>query len=453
MASERDREQEEHKRASAVRKWATTAAARLLREAASTHRSPRREHLFSARIEHPRSARYRVPVSDDESIETNLSLFSCSTEDGFEFDKSRSKRRKRRKRKTVEILETDSAPSQKIDWQEIERNSKPSLLNKMLDRDASNMSSYCSGYTAPTRQTLYDVISDHERALLQLTQTTAGICGVQKSSSTENLISSYEMNQQIKLPPRFWLQRFKERGRPKSAPSDITSCRYQNEISTTPNQHFSQDSLEDFQFTARTHPLQRSHITFSSLPDFETQKHITNEGKRRVKRAVTALGRLTGHSNSSAAYSESIKNDYAKTPIYSHSVIITHQLRNIIEKDIRARMGFRRQNGITKTDMIEFDAKQPKLGRTHRNLLIFNWLSTIDEHTYVFDGEPEIREIEEESPKQVTYRMPLVTLRRGRRPYTQESACAIHTDISMLTISDSTTHARQNIMHASIPVL
>lgn len=67
-------------------------------------------------------------------------------------------------------------------------------------------------------------------------------------------------------------------------------------------------------------------------------------------------------------------------------------------------MGRPRYHEIRTSDLELFNLDQPELGRSSRNLMIFNWLLSLDE-TYELCSEPGIQDLEGKPPK---HRYPVV---------------------------------------------
>ena len=74
-------------------------------------------------------------------------------------------------------------------------------------------------------------------------------------------------------------------------------------------------------------------------------------------------------------------------------------LARVITSDIRGRVGRPRRKQIKSRDVKIWDEECSRLDRSHRNLIIFDWLRNVEEDAYEIRDPPEIEDIEGRRPR------------------------------------------------------
>ena len=155
---------------------------------------------------------------------------------------------------------------------------------------------------------------------------------------------------------------------------------------------------------APTAALRRKHSTVHGLPDLEGV--FSSKVKRKIRHTVADLSRATGYGDRTdvcvpieeeqGVYTDT---DYARHPRYPQNIRIAPHLSRVIREDIVDRMGRPRRHEVRMADLQSYDADQPALGRSHSNLLIFNWLNDVTESGYDTLQVPDIADLEGNPPR------------------------------------------------------
>ena len=91
--------------------------------------------------------------------------------------------------------------------------------------------------------------------------------------------------------------------------------------------------------------------------------------------------------------------DYGRTVRYPQSIRVAPRLARVITDDILGRVGRPRRKEIRTKDVKIWDEDGPKLGRSYRNLIIFDWLENVEDDAYEITSPPEIEDLEGERPR------------------------------------------------------
>ena len=150
----------------------------------------------------------------------------------------------------------------------------------------------------------------------------------------------------------------------------------------------------------------RKHSTVLGLSDGT----FTDRVRHRVQKTLVGLRRATGFGDRTDVCTVIEEEqgiftgaDYAKHPRYPQNIRIAPPLSHVIKEDIKDRMGRPRRHEVKVLDIQAFDMDQPSLGRSHRNLHIFNWLNHTHECEYEVRDVPAIVDLEGQPPPRRSY--------------------------------------------------
>ncbi len=295
------------------------------------------------------------------------------------------------------------------------------------------------------------MMTEAENELLMQCAYARGLAGTEKAASTENLYSFYERglapqtdrprtseskdskkenNNNTKSPeplrpytrsgrtpsPRVVSRKFQRTfrraksampfvhlgsSRPSSSMSEESS--YEKAYS-----HYSKASGNTMDKAAANYIRNRRKSTFPHL-DGGLNVPLTKRTGKQIYNTLMTLSRMTGYGDSTTIIARQVDErhftdaDYSKTTRYPQSIRVAPQLTQIIKGDIKSRMGQPRRKLIKERDVRIWNEDQPPLGRTHRNLIIFDWLVSIDEFDYEMMNPPPIEDLEGVRPKTRSY--------------------------------------------------
>ena len=378
-----------------------------------------KEPMFTARLGKPKPE----DCDSDDSIETTLSLLSCSSDEDKTVTRKKSK--KRRRRGIYDFLSEMSLKDDekkdeksKTSWLSLaeQHRSRVGVLDQMLRQDSEFLGAYVKNYHG-TGYIAEDLMDEGERALIKQAAKHRGISGVGKSYSTTNL-------QDTPLSP---LNRPKHtrkirkgglytQAKPNSAHSLATHINIAKPFcdrntprprssESTPKRFLDSPSLGYLRKVAagiarpREIELDARHV----FPDWVANQQLTNNVKKRINRTLQALHRFTGHGDDTdvtkgknGAYTE---KDHSRVPRYPQSIRVAPALAEVIRDDITLRMGRPKFQEINQHDLQTFDSLTgQKLGRNTRNLLIFNWLQNVNEDEFEDLADQVIEDFEYVKP-------------------------------------------------------
>ena len=394
----------------------------------------RREPIYSARVREPVFRKDDDSSSDSDA--TGISLLTTSSVRLTDLGKvkfaSRSPRRK-------------NSEKPRVDWEKFARK-RTGLLEQMVRADASALGTLVSGgaeaLEVNAREKAIDLMSREEVDMLTRAAYGKGLCGSNKSQSTENVMTLWPHLRKKRVTSALKPMSASTAGataatsRPMSRSSVTFSANLTRShppsrgVTPTPQQvrlqvqsrarsgstsaviKLRQSAPGVLSRVERNQSLARgteSNVVpeavrkymegVKGLPDFEGT--FTKRVRERITRTVSALQRIVGSGDELDVIAEIpgekgryTIDDYAARPKYPQRVLITSQLASVIKSDIKIRMGRPRLHKIRKHDLASFDAQNPALDRSNRNLLIFNWLSSLNERDFDVTAPPEIVEIE-----------------------------------------------------------
>ena len=411
-------------------KWGKRTARELIKliEKEKIHgkRQKQRELTYSARMRGP----HYYNESDTESEGTEISLLTCSSLARFQDTNAAKKSRRQKGSKGKE--ETKDQNQQK--QPPTSSRTMGRMIEKLMSKDVSHLTAFVGGGIKDKREEEYEqAFNATERELLWKTGYTRGLHGKQKSESTGNikealpkktiikkaapvLVTTTTGNSRhgatkVRAPsPKYIAVQVKSLHRPESIIGidghTYFEVKHQNSsIGGSINSASQVKSVFSTRHSAKadadTEVVKKYQRGLHGLPDFEGK--FTKTVRQKIKRTVSAVRRKTGYGDDlnmvgivpqeKGIYTSA---DYARIPKYPQQVLITPELSNVINVDIRSRMGRPRFHEIRRKDIRYFDSQNPPLDKANRNLIIFNWLLTNNEDDYEFSLEPEIFDLEGE---------------------------------------------------------
>ena len=147
-------------------------------------------------------------------------------------------------------------------------------------------------------------------------------------------------------------------------------------------------------------------LRFRQQSSHASEVAFSRQVGRRIRATVFALECMTGYGDSTDVVVDVDGDvglytgaDYARIARYPQNIRVAPQLSRVIQENIRARMGKRRIRPITVADVRSLDSACAELGRYQRNLMIFNWLQEVDAADFTALPEPTIVELETVPPR------------------------------------------------------
>ncbi|XP_041370994.1 uncharacterized protein LOC121384600 [Gigantopelta aegis] len=397
-----------------------------------------REPVFSGRL--GRSPRIQRAVST-ESIATQLSLLSCSTGGKRpEIIDYIGKRRNRRKKSPKE------QEVQTSKWVEL-ANRRTGIFDKMFKSQAASLEAAIGGGTILTGNPIYDMLADDEKTMVFECGLRTGLNyapGLQKSDSVSNVaVDSKPVERRFSVGARISGKpiNFQELQRKaihqkiamlakqmpkttskKSQPAGGT--RLMGSYSSGVAVSSKQDSRRSSTLSAGScdvtlsTPSQSLSVTPTPPPkearvnlwkgdeqilEMDLRRELTSKVKSKIATTTSALNRVTGYGDNndqkkarrakSDEFPGYTDEDFGRLPRMMQKIRISPHLSQVIQQDIKVRMGRPRYHEISVHDMELWDRGQ-KLDRSHRNLKVFNWLHSLRED--MFDEDIASSDIEDE---------------------------------------------------------
>lgn len=429
-------------------RWGEKAAQELLQQPDEQDHeynmsAAQRQSVYSGRVgRSPSRVGGTRHQSSTESIDTDISLLTCSS-----VGPSLSKRRRQAKKIKEKKPQPPPVVEEKPDWVKLAKERRGGMLDRMLQKDVSAMQGTGRSH-APNVGSIAQrdsgIFNSADLALLQRCRQTREIKLLDKSYSTENVLSHNP-----KLEHRPGTVESRTSGRPNTSstggiqdkpqrlvvtgrtlsPRQVASVSAQRPSSANPGETRKQHGVHTVAATSRTaeripgspfcveRPITSSATTAargiklrSQSGPIDIKGKFSQKVKQRIQHTITALERVTGHGDPTDViakidddYGRYTASDYARLPRYPQNIRIAPQLSRVIKEDIRLRMGRPRRHEIRVSDLKSLDAERPALDRTHRNLLIFNWLITLEEPLFDCTNAPDIVDQEGEGHRERTY--------------------------------------------------
>ena len=391
---------------------------------------PEREPMYTAHC----GQKSRIARSSSfDSVVTDISLLSVSTVSDDKPEMVKRKRKKKVKPKEGgKIGDQRTETKQGPGWESFAKEKK-GILDAMIKKDTGNLEGFVKGKVIDKARAS-DMMTEEERTLIMNCGYTTGIACKEKSASTENLFSFYtrglpenQLNHEpksgsenetrpasVRTPhrtgrtpsPRFVIQGLTHHARPASAmpfvnlPDSRPGSRTSEGKVESRRRRFSKVSrlteLKDGQ-----HQASRRGSLFPSIDG----RLLGRKANRKIQSTIHALYRMTGYGDPVSViapqYEENnfTAQDYGRTVRYPQSIRVAPSLARVITSDIRGRVGRPRRKQIKSRDVKIWDEECPRLDRSHRNLIIFDWLRNVEEDAYEIKDPPEIEDLEGRRPR------------------------------------------------------
>lgn len=380
-----------------------------------------KEPLYSAHLGDRHADRY----SSTDSLETDLSLLSCSSVDAVS-SAHKKKRRKSKIGKLEEYVDLEENKT-KTNWADVAKRHN-NVLEAMMMKDAAVMAPVGGdeGGVWNIRRAM-DVMNEVEKRMLFNCSLTTGLHGLTKSRSTTNVNEAIEI---IRNKPAQRIKKSKTHSarpehlghvspqKPVSAPkiqrrgsmygyghgmilpeAERLPDRIPDDfsLSSTPLPVMSLSRPSTRQTTAGT-TRRSGHSPFimperkvvSAKTVFRNFSRMDATMRRKILDTLARLDNITGYGDAPDVPIKNMKDpadlfphieaDFAKLPKMPQRVRVAPQLSTVIKDEIRQRIGKPREVEIKQNHVEKFNQTTKKLSeRTQRNLMIFNWLQNLDE--------------------------------------------------------------------------
>lgn len=381
-----------------------------------------REPVYSARLgREPRIKR----TGSEESITTQLSLLSCSSN-----GKRKQVVRRRRKRKPKSET-TSEKPATVSKWIAL-ASRKVGALDKMMKRQVAQ--SVGTGMPA-AHDTIFDMLEPDEQRMVFHCGKSNGLHlppGLKKSGSMTDIrndikaperphasagrtrfrgkpINFQELKQQMvkqKLAQQARHQKLLARQSSKGSllsrksRSTRSSARRLSTASTASIDVFKTPSESVVPVTSQGEPELKTTMWAgdTKILAIDMNREMTSKVKMKIATTTRALSRVTGYGDDNglrtttgplSEFPSLVEEDYSYLPKIVQKIRISPQLSHVIQQDIKVRMGRPRYHEISVQDLAMWNRGQ-NLDRTHRNLKVFNWLHSLREEEFDNDLDPEI---------------------------------------------------------------
>lgn len=260
------------------------------------------------------------------------------------------------------------------------------------------------------RKMALEFMSEAERNLLHGAAFTSGLLCREKSHSTANVLScGYNDLPEYNSPSL--LAQLRPMVRSESAKEPLVSLTTTTTTASDRCAH-TPSTLPQLD-TCTPHRTTRLgyHSSMATPSAYMYEKNVfgdiadtvrcTRRAKERIHKTTAALHRTTGFGDSldtcgimSAERGRYTAADYARFPRYPQHIRVAPQLSQVIKEDIRTRVGKPRYHEITIQDLARFDSQCLQLGRFHTNLLVFDWLNSLDNQVFELRSVSDITELE-----------------------------------------------------------
>jgi hypothetical protein len=324
-----------------------------------------------------------IRSNSEESIATDISQLTCSTireEHTMEY-------RRKRKKKATAAAEKKEPEAPKPDWVKMARERRGYVLNKFIQRDAGLMDAYVGG------QATSDAMTSEERKLLTRTAYSRGIGALPcKSQSTENVVSNCVRPPQSGASNRSsghlpsGTRRSKRCPSPRVAALSDRRKRSQSvtaEIRPAPRRPEGRLAFPlptPFAPPPRLPSACSAHVGVDALDPLQDEEVMA-----KLQTTMNNLQRSTGYGDDCHVMSVMPDErgrftdvDYARITRFPQHIRVAPQLSRVIRKQVRERITRPKKYSVKEQDLQKLNAENPILQRTHQNLLIYNWLNSLD---------------------------------------------------------------------------
>ncbi|XP_060064565.1 uncharacterized protein LOC132544922 [Ylistrum balloti] len=385
---------------------------------------PPLQPIYSGRLgEHQHLKR----SSSEDSIVTKLSLFSCSSGQNKEEEEVAAIRKRRKKKKTVASTVKDEDV---LTWEKLNviyRNKSGAFSSFMKTRNAITMDTFTGQETKESDiQQLLDPVEKVAMARVGRTEGIHLTSDIKKSGSMTNIDES--SSPMVVPTSRAKAPRVGSAGtKPTSKAINLEEIRQQqvneklaqlqkarNKRSLALRKRASLGNIQrkmslvsdvssDFgpnTSSARSlspEPEERVSVWKGDreILEMDLRRGLTERATMRIKSTTAALERVTGFGEDNEfqrtvgrheEFPLHVTDDYGLHPKIVQRIRISPQLSNVIQTDIKVRMGRPRYHEIRVRDMEIWNRGQ-RLDRGHTNLKVFNWLHSLREDLFEKDIE------------------------------------------------------------------
>ncbi|OWF55265.1 uncharacterized protein LOC110462204 [Mizuhopecten yessoensis] len=363
--------------------------------------------------------------SSEDSIVTKLSLFSCSTGQDLE-EEVATIRKKRRKRKGASaVKEADGLTWGKLE--ELNRHKRGAFASLMKAQNAIAIDTFTGEMAEEGAiQKLMDPVEKAAMARVGITKGIHLTSDLKKSGSMTNIdesgkpmvLSSFkakatrvasagskpasrainleEIRQQRANEKLAQLQKARTK-RQQALRKRVSIGNIQRKMSLASD--VSSDFAPNTPSARSLSPEPEERVSVwkgdREILEMDLRKGLTGRATIRIKSTTAALERVTGFGEENdfqrtvgrhEEFPFHIIDDYGLHPKIVQRIRISPQLSNVIQTDIKVRMGRPRYHEIRVRDMDIWNRGQ-KLDRGHTNLKVFNWLHSLREDLFEKDTE------------------------------------------------------------------
>lgn len=371
--------------------------------------------------------------SSEDSIVTRLSLFSCSSGQDHDDEDVAAIRKKKKKKKAAPstVKEGDILTWDKLE--EMYRHKRGAFTSFMKTQNAITMDTFTGQIQEDSA--IQKLMNPKERAAMARVGKTEGVhltSDLKKSGSMTNIDES---GRPLVLPTanKVKAARIGSAGtKPTSRPINLEEIRQQriNEKlaqiqkartkrqqalrkrtsigNITRKMSLSSDVSSDFAPNTPSvrslspEPEERVSVWKGDreILEMDLRKGLTERATMRIRSTTAALERVTGFGEDNEfqrtvgrheEFPFHITDDYGIHPKIVQRIRISPQLSNVIQTDIKVRMGRPRYHEIRVRDMDIWNRGQ-KLDRGHTNLKVFNWLHSLREDSFEKDIESVVED-------------------------------------------------------------
>ena len=394
---------------------------------------PRREIVYSGRLG-KRPNLQRVP--SEESIETKISLLSCSSGETSPATRPSTSVKGRRKKRvggsraqSAMSRDSGAAPQREHTWEYFARKTGDRMFDKMMKSHNAVQIDMVAGFDDGESEAFHMMDKDEQEALFKSGSTL----GVKLTSNLERSDSASNVNKNQYIRQKTRLKRTLSAGAtPQSKPINLEEIRQQrlkekmallqkHKLRRRDRSRRSIVSQFSSQFSSRSSvlsdvapntPSVRSLSPESTgepvqmwkgdreILEMDLRAGFTERVQKKITATSNAINRATGLGDNNSMqrvigrheeFPHLVEEDYAFVPKIVQRIKISPQLSNVIKDDIKVRMGRPRYHEIKVKDLEQWN-KSMRLDRSHTNLKVFNWLHSLREDDFDKDIEPYIQD-------------------------------------------------------------
>ncbi|KAL3864836.1 hypothetical protein ACJMK2_006486 [Sinanodonta woodiana] len=389
------------------------------------------EPVFSAKLGKEPTLKHAY---SSESLATDLSLLTCSTLGERTVSSRASTRRGRLRRRAVSRSTTISEETQKppSKWVELASRRQARIFDKWAKSHTAAITDYYIGGYNETESEAFALMEEDERIGLFRTAKRTGIrytTDMKKSNSMTNIKS--ETSPQSRRIVSASVTR--SRGKPldlNELKKQMLLHKQKTEQKTSKMKAMGNrklvhkesilsmvsDSLEmDSDSSSEFRPFSPSEHSSPETPpnervsvwkgdkeilEIDLKRDLTSRVKKKIQSTASALERVTGLGEPNRPRSVigrhdefpmHVEEDFCIKPRITQKIRISPELSFVIKDDIKVRMGRPRYHEIRIRDLEQWNKGQD-MGRSHRNLKVFNWLHSLKEAEFQKEVIPVIKD-------------------------------------------------------------